>query len=68
MCDINLATLNKHAPCKIKHVRSNQMPFFDKEPSKAIMVRTKLHNNFLQNNSEENRKLYTKKEMFTSLF
>ena len=62
-CDISLATLNKHAECK-KHVRDNQMPFFDTELSKAIMTRTKLHNNFLQNKSEQNRKLYAKQRHF----
>ena len=40
------------------------MPFFDKELSKAIMTRTKLHNNFLQNKSEENGKLYAKQGNF----
>lgn len=30
-CDISLSTLNKHAPSKIKHVRGNEMPFYDKE-------------------------------------
>ena len=43
------------------------MPFFDKELSKAIMTRTKLHNNFLQNKSEENGKLYANKVTFVSL-
>ena len=62
-CDISLATLNKHAECK-KHVRGNQMSFFDTELSKAIMTRTKLHNNFLQNKSEQNRKLYAKQRHF----
>ena len=33
------------------------MPFFDKELSKAIITRTKLHNNKSQNKSQENRKL-----------
>ena len=47
-----------------KHVRGNQMPFFDKELSRAIMTRTKLRNNFLQNKSEENRKLYAKQRNF----
>ena len=59
-CDISLATLNKHAPCKLKHVRGNQMPFFDKELSKAIMTRTKLRKKSLQNESEGNRKLSAK--------
>ena len=39
-CDISLATLNKHASCG-KHFRDNEMSFFDKEVSKAIMTRTK---------------------------
>ena len=46
----------KYAPCKIKHVRVNQMPFFDKRLSKQIMTWIKLRNTFLQNKSEENRK------------
>ena len=44
------------------------MPFFDKELSKAIMTRTKLHNNFLQNKSEENGKLYAKQSNFCVFF
>ena len=36
--DMILATLNKHAPCKIKHARGNQIPLFDKKLSKAIMT------------------------------
>ena len=41
-CDISLETLNKHDPFKKKHARGNQMSFFNKELSKAIMTRTKL--------------------------
>lgn len=37
-CDVSLANLNKHAPHKIKHVPGNQMSYFDKELSKAIMT------------------------------
>ena len=37
--DISLETLNKYAPCKIKHVRGNQMPFFNKKLSKAETYR-----------------------------
>ena len=48
-CDVSyLATINKHAPCKKKHVRGNQMLFFDIELSKASMTRTKLRKTFLQ--------------------
>ena len=41
------------------------MPFVDKELSKAVMIGTKLRNNFLQNKSEENRKLYPKQRNFS---
>ena len=30
-CDIGLERLNKHALCKHKYVRSNQMPFLTKD-------------------------------------
>ena len=63
-CDISLETLNKHAPCKKKHAGGNQMPFFNKDLSKAIMTRTKLRNIFLQNRSEENKIRYTKQRNF----
>ena len=63
-CHISLDALNKHAPRKKKHARGNQMPFFNKELSKAIMTRTKLRNSLLQNRSEENRKRYTKQRNF----
>ena len=41
-CDISVETLSKHDPFKEKHARGNQMSFFNKELSKAIMTRTKL--------------------------
>ena len=63
-CHISLDALNKHAPRKKKHARGNQMPFFNKELSKAIMTRTKLRNIFLQNRSEENRIRYAKQRNF----
>ena len=63
-CDISLETLNKHAPCKKNHVRGNQMTFFNKDLSKAIMTRTKLRNIFLQNRSEENKIRYKKQRNF----
>ena len=63
-CHISLDALNKHAPCKKKHARGNQMPFFHKEFSKATMTRTTLRNIFLQNSSEENRIRYTKQRNF----
>ena len=63
-CHINLDALNKHAPCKKTHARGNQMAFFNKELSKAIMRRTKLRNIFLKTRSEGNRIRYTKQINF----
>ena len=62
-CDTSLNALNKHAPYKKKHARGNQMPFLNKDLSKAIMTRIKL-NIFLQNKSEENKIRYTKQRNF----
>ena len=67
-CDISLNALNKHAPCKKKHARDNQMPFLNKDLSKALMTRTKLRNIFLQNKSEENKIRYTKQRNFCLSF
>ena len=63
-CDMSLDALNKHAPRKKKHAGGNQMPFFNKEFPKAIMMRTKLRNIFLQNSNEENSMRYTKQINF----
>ena len=41
-------------------VRGNHSPFLNKNLSKAIMLRTKLRNIFLQNRTEENKFRYTK--------
>ena len=63
-CEISLDSLEKHAPRKKKYARGNQMPFFNKELSKAIMTRIKLRNVFLQNKSEENRIRYARQRNF----
>ena len=62
-CHISLDTLNKDAVHKKKHAWDNQMPFFNKELSKAITTRTKL-----QNRSKENRMRYTKQKTFCISF
>ena len=54
-CHTSLDALNKHSPCRKKHARDNQMPYFNKKLLKAIMTQAKLQNIFLQNKSEENR-------------
>ena len=64
-----LKGLNKHAPCKKKQARRNQMPFFNKELSKTIMTRTKLQNIFLQNTGVRKIEyVLQKKQIFVSLF
>ena len=63
-CDISLTTLNKHTACKKNMFEVIKCLSFDKELSKAIMTRTKLGNNFSQNKSEENRKIYVKQRNF----
>ena len=60
--------MDKHAPCKKKHARVNQMPFFHKDLSKAIMTRTKLRNIFLQIRSEENKIRHIEKRNFCVSF
>ena len=52
--------LDQYAPRKKKYVRSNHLPFMNKNLSKAIMLRTKLRNIFLKNRTEENKNRYTK--------
>ena len=49
---LSLDALNKHPPCKKKYATGNQMPFFNKELSKAVMTKTKLRNN----NKNQNEK------------
>ena len=51
-------TLEKHAPLKSKTVRGNQAPFMNKELSKAIMEKSRLHNRHLKYPSRENFLVY----------
>ena len=45
---LSVNVLNKHASCRTKHARGNQMQFFIKGLSKEIMSRCKLRNNYLK--------------------
>ena len=63
-CNITLKTLDKYAPRKTKHARGNQMPFMTKDLSKNIMKRSGLRNKYLNNNNEENRKLYAQQRNY----
>ena len=49
---------------KKKYKRGNQMPFMNKELSKAIMDRTRYRNRFLKNRTEINRKKYSKQRNY----
>ena len=50
-----MQVLNKHAPIKTKHLRANHSPFVTKELGKAIMLKSKLQNQYLKCKSEEAR-------------
>ena len=52
--------LERHAPLKSKYVRGNNARFMNKELRKAIMIRSKLKNNFNRIKNNENWKLYKK--------
>ena len=52
--------LERHAPLKSKYVRGNNAAFMNKELRKAIMLRSKLKNNFDRIKNNENWKLYKK--------
>ena len=51
---------NKHAPIKQKYIRTNETPFMTKELHREIMKRSRLRNNFLRTNSQEDRLKYNK--------
>ena len=46
-----MTIFNKHAPLKLKYVRSNDSPFMTKELRKEIMVRSKFRNNYHNKNT-----------------
>ena len=66
--DIDLATirktfmefLDKFAPLKKKYIRANHSSFVTKELSKAIMLRSKLRNQFLKTRTQEPKINYNK--------
>ena len=62
--EICLKTLNNYAPSKEKYNRGNQMPFINKDLSKAIMDRTRFRNKFFKNRNDENRKKYSKQRNY----
>ena len=59
--NIFLKVLNKHAPIKTKYLRANHSPFVTKELSKAIMLRSKLRNQYLKCKSRARFKIQRKR-------
>ena len=57
---IFMELLNKVAPQKTKYLRANYSKFMTKELSKAIMLRTKLRNQFLKTRASEAKLKYNK--------
>ena len=55
-----LNALNSFAPVKKKYLRVNHSKFVNKELTKAMMLRTKLHNKFLKPKTTETRSAYNK--------
>ena len=58
--DTVLSVLDKHAPKKVKYIRSNNCNFMTKELRKAIMNRSKLRNKFLKTRNEESRRRFNR--------
>ena len=56
--NIFLKVLNKHVPIKTKYLRANQSSFVTKKLSKAIMLKSKLRNQYLKCKSKEARARY----------
>ena len=62
---ISISTLDQMAPRKMKYIHGNNMPFLNKELSKAHKKRTYLRNRYLQKKrSNQNKKLYTKQKNY----
>ena len=57
---ISMELLNKSAPLKNEYLRANYSTFMTKEPSKAMMLKTKLQNQFLKKRTSEAKLKYNK--------
>ena len=58
------ATLEKHAPSKIRYTRANQATYMNKKLSMETMKRSRLRNKFLNTKSDPNRKTYNKQRNY----
>ena len=59
---IFIEILDKFAPLQKKYIRANHSKFVTKELSKAIMLRSKLRNQFLKTKSQESKMKYNKQK------
>ena len=57
---IFMEILDKFAPLKKKYIRANHSKFVTKEHSKAIVLRSKLRNQFLKTKTQESKLKYNK--------
>ena len=60
--DTVLSVFDKHAPKKMKYIRSNNCNFMTKELRKAIMNRSKLRNKFLKTRNEKSRRRFNRQK------
>ena len=60
--------VDKHAPLKKRHLRGNQVPFMNKEYSKAIMTKSRLRHKYNKTKTSGNWNAYKKqRNLCTSL-
>ena len=62
--DICIRALDIYAPKKKNYLRANSSPFMNKAISKAVMDRTRLRNEFLNNRSAENKLAYNRQRNY----
>ena len=61
---IYMDTLDQYAPCKQKYTCSNHLAFMSKTISKEIIKRTRFQNQFLKNETDENKSRSTKQRNY----
>ena len=62
--DTVLSVLDKHAPKKLKYIRSNNCNFMTKELRKAIMKRSKLRIKFFKTRNEKSKRRFNRQRNF----
>ena len=62
--EIFIEILDKFAPLQKKYIRANHSKFVTKELSKAIMLRSKLRNQFLKTKSQESKMKFKKQRKY----